>query len=93
MEPAPSGAERTARGGGEAGAWGPGRPAVPDAEEYRSLLRAASQVLDRVDRALGQLADGSYGRCSDCGAPLEDDLLSEDPTASRCAEHPADPLE
>lgn len=61
--------------------------AVPDAEEYRNLLAAATQVLDRVDRALGQLADGSYGRCSECGDLIDDALLEADPAAQRCAEH------
>jgi RNA polymerase-binding transcription factor DksA len=63
--------------------------ALPDAEEYRSLLAAAAQVLDRVDRALGELADGSYGRCKECGAVIADAVLETDPTAQRCAEHAA----
>lgn len=62
-------------------------PALPDAEQYRSLLAAAAQVLDRVDRALGQLADGSYGRCSECGSPIEHGVLERDPMADRCAAH------
>jgi RNA polymerase-binding transcription factor DksA len=60
---------------------------VPDAEGYRSLVDAATQVLDRVDQALGRLADGSYGRCSQCGAPIPPEVLEDDPTAQRC---PAD---
>lgn len=64
-----------------------GESAVPDAEQYRCLLDAAAQVLDGVDRALGELADGSYGRCSECGAVIADAILEIDPTAQRCAEH------
>ncbi len=69
-----------------------GATGTADAEEYRSLLDSARQVLDRVDRALGQLADGTYGRCSVCGAPIDDPLLEADPTAQHCAEHVAAPL-
>ena len=64
---------------------------TPDAEEYRSLLDSARHVLDRVDRALGQLADGAYGRCSVCGAAIDDRRLEADPTAQHCAEHTAGP--
>ena len=62
-------------------------PATPDAMAYRSLLDAAARVLDGVERSLGQLAEGSYGRCSACGAPIDDRLLEADPTTRRCAEH------
>ena len=68
-----------------------GGTGTPDAEGYRSLLDSARHVLDRVDRALGQLADGAYGRCSACGAPIDDRLLEADPTAQHCAEHAAGP--
>jgi RNA polymerase-binding transcription factor DksA len=60
---------------------------APEAEEYRNLLAAAAQILDGVDRALGQLADGSYGRCTECGAPIPDHTLQADPTAQRCPPH------
>jgi hypothetical protein len=69
-----------------------GMTGTADAEEYRSLLDSARQVLDRVDRALGQLADGAYGRCSVCGAAIDDRRLEADPTALHCAEHAAAPL-
>ena len=56
-------------------------------EDYRALLEAASQVLNRVDEALGQLAAGTYGRCRRCGAPVDSTTMAADPTAQHCADH------
>lgn len=62
-------------------------PVLDHYGEYRTLLDAVAHVLDGVDRALAQLAEGSYGRCSECGAPIGDDVLAADPTAQRCEDH------
>lgn len=62
-------------------------PVLDHYGEYRTLLDAVAHVLDGVDRALAQLADGCYGRCSECGAPIGDDVLAADPTAQRCEDH------
>ncbi len=56
-------------------------------EEYRSRLESAGRVLDGVDRALSALADGTYGTCAACGAPIDDMVLAQDPTALHCAGH------
>lgn len=56
-------------------------------EEYRSRLSSAGRVLDDVDRALSALADGSYGSCAVCGAPIDDAALAADPTALHCPHH------
>jgi hypothetical protein len=52
----------------------------PDIDQLETALRA-------VDRALARLDDGSYGRCEDCGAAIDDARLAVDPTAARCAAH------
>jgi RNA polymerase-binding transcription factor DksA len=43
-------------------------------------------VLDQVDEALARLDDGTYGRCVNCGRPIQDDRLAEDPTDQSCGE-------
>jgi hypothetical protein len=71
---------------------GTGHPALDgtdDGADYGALLRSAEALLDDVDRALAELAEGSYGRCAVCGAPIDDIVLAQDPTAQGCAQHPA----
>jgi hypothetical protein len=74
----------------------PASPSTPgpvaDRGEYRSTLDAAVTMLDRVDRALRQLADGSYGRCSECGQTIDPDVLEADPTQQWCRAHMAGPV-
>ena len=40
--------------------------------------------LREVEAALGRIADGSYGTCPDCGAPIPWARLNAYPTAERC---------
>lgn len=62
-------------------------------EEYRARLRSAGRVLDDVDRALSALADGSYGTCAVCAAPIDDAALVADPTTLHCPSHrPPEPI-
>lgn len=56
-------------------------------EEYRTLLEAAEQQLDDVDRALAALDEGTYGACEVCGVAIDDRDLAADPLVSRCATH------
>jgi len=57
--------------------------------DYATLLSRAEAMLDDVDRALIRLDQGSYGRCEVCGAAVDDDRLSSDPTATTCGDHAA----
>lgn len=45
------------------------------------------ELLERVDRALHDLDDGSYGRCEVCGDPVEPERLAADPLARLCIDH------
>jgi RNA polymerase-binding protein DksA len=62
---------------------------VADAEVERDRTELAA-----VQAALHRLADGSYGRCADCGEPISVQRLLAQPAALRClacqetAEHP-----
>src|ERR1700692_4400806 len=40
--------------------------------------------LSEVEAALNRIADGSYGTCGDCGAPIGWPRLNAQPTAERC---------
>ena len=40
-----------------------------------------------IERAMSGLIDGSYGRCSHCGASIEDDVIGADPLAIACSAH------
>ena len=54
----------------------------------------AAEALDRieadltgVERALTGLDDATYGTCSQCRVPLDEEALSADPFAVRCPDH------
>jgi len=49
-----------------------------------ALLDGARRRLAEIDAALVRLADGSYGQCTACGAPIGAARLSARPTASTC---------
>ena len=53
------------------------------------LIAEAEETLDRVDQALARLVEGSYGICSVCGEPIDEDLLVAAPTIDTCATHAA----
>ena len=40
-----------------------------------------SSVLDEVEQALARLDDGTYGRCEECGAPIDDGRLADSTVA------------
>ncbi len=45
------------------------------------------QLLADVTRAQVKIADGSYGRCDECGRDIGGPRLEARPWASRCIEH------
>jgi DnaK suppressor protein len=52
---------------------------VADAEAERDRTELAE-----VQAALRRLAEGSYGRCADCGEPIGSQRLQAQPAAARC---------
>ena len=57
--------------------------------QLQGLLDAARVELTELDRATDRLADGTYGRCAGCGAPIAAERLEALPattTCIRCAE-------
>ena len=57
-------------------------------DEQRSIDEALVQqvraALGEVERALGEIASGSYGRCRDCGLPIDPARLAARPVVQRC---------
>lgn len=46
-----------------------------------TLASYQSQLIEEIDEALGRIEDGTYGRCSRCGKPLDEERLKAMPTA------------
>jgi RNA polymerase-binding transcription factor DksA len=59
--------------------------AIATEQEERAVT---AEQLDRqltvVDRAIAKVSEGSYGRCDECGEPIEGNRLAALPTAIRC---------
>ena len=53
-------------------------------EAHRSAVDAVDGLLDEVELALARLDDGTYGRCEECGAPIDDARLAESPIERTC---------
>ena len=50
------------------------------------LAEADAQRAQLLEEALRKLGDGSYGKCIDCGGPIEPKRLAAVPWALRCLE-------
>ena len=55
-----------------------------EAEAHRSAVDAVDDLLDEVELALARLDDGTYGRCEECGAPIDDLRLEGSPIVRTC---------
>ena len=53
-------------------------------DTVRALLMAARTALRDIDRALDQMARGTYGRCVTCGNPIPEEKLEVLPMAAQC---------
>lgn len=60
---------------------------APEAEGGTIAPAPIEDELDAVEGALTRLDEGTYGRCRVCDAPLPDNALASDPTATACAVH------
>jgi RNA polymerase-binding transcription factor DksA len=52
--------------------------------QVAALLHQERSQLRELDRALGRLRDGTYGRCERCGQPIAAQRLAARPAASTC---------
>jgi DnaK suppressor protein len=53
-------------------------------ERVLTMARSLRTNLREVERALGKLEDGSYGRCERCGNPIGEERLDAIPWAPLC---------
>src|SRR5260370_15368663 len=51
-----------------------------------TLGSSQSRLIEEIDEALGRIEDGTYGQCSRCGKPLDEERLKAVPTAEYDAE-------
>lgn len=51
-----------------------------------TLASRQSELLEEIDEALGRIEDGTYGQCTRCGKPLDEERLKAMPTAKYDAE-------
>jgi len=51
-------------------------------------IDAVDVLLNEVEQSLARLDAGTYGRCEECGEPIDDARLAELPTARRCGACP-----
>jgi RNA polymerase-binding transcription factor DksA len=59
--------------------------AIATEQEERAVTAEQLDLqLSVVDRAIAKVSEGSYGRCDDCGEPIEGARLDALPTAVRC---------
>ncbi len=57
-----------------------------DREVDETLEENAEHVIQEIDEALQQIADGTYGTCLVCGDPIPEERLEAIPYATLCIE-------
>jgi RNA polymerase-binding protein DksA len=48
------------------------------------VLQTERGILENITAALARIADGSYGRCTECGAEIPDERLRAIPYTAQC---------
>ncbi|MFT4193302.1 TraR/DksA family transcriptional regulator [Ottowia sp.] len=61
-----------------------GRLSNQTREVDAALTALDAQELARIDRALDEMADGSYGDCEECGRPIPFERLKVEPMTRHC---------
>lgn len=56
-------------------------------EERQAEIIPLEKQLHNVERALAHIADGTYGQCEICQAPIETGRLEVNPEARTCRKH------
>ena len=60
--------------------------------ERNALVAALEPRYNNIVRALAKIADGTFGTCEICNAPIEEKRLTVDPSARTCIAHIEEPL-
>ena len=59
---------------------------VAQREHYLSLLASIRERRNQVEYALRRLDDGTYGKCEQCGQPIDPARLEVFPAATSCVQ-------
>ncbi len=59
---------------------------LSDGDRQAAVMENAARQRAEVEAALQRIADGTYGRCVDCGRELDAERLEARPEAARCLE-------
>jgi DnaK suppressor protein len=51
-----------------------------------SLVGGEKEALDKIEFALGRIADGSYGKCEECGKKIPESRLEAIPYTAVCVQ-------
>jgi RNA polymerase-binding transcription factor DksA len=57
---------------------------VADYSALRSMEQNLEEHLEKVKRALQRIAEGTYGKCEQCGKEIERARLEAEPVAAAC---------
>ena len=57
---------------------------VARSEVEESIVRSDDQLVQKINLALKQIEDGTYGKCSSCGAAISIERLEAKPSVSLC---------
>jgi len=58
--------------------------ATAERTETMGIIENLKIHLDGVDRAIGRIAEGTYGVCEICGKKIPEDRMRYRPTSSQC---------
>jgi RNA polymerase-binding transcription factor len=62
---------------------------LSDFERETAVIEAAQSERGEIEAALARIADGTFGRCIDCGKEIPEGRLEIKPEAARCMEDQA----
>lgn len=57
-----------------------------DQIEDESTLSTLEEEMEQIDRAVNKIEEGTYGKCSNCGKPIEEKRLEFNPSATYCSQ-------
>jgi len=58
-----------------------------DYEQKSALIKPLEARLIQVEEALGRIETGTFGKCTVCNGPIEEERLSANPSATTCMKH------
>ncbi|MGI9242960.1 MAG: TraR/DksA family transcriptional regulator [Verrucomicrobiales bacterium] len=60
------------------------RVTLPESEVESAIVNSNDNLLEKIELALRQIEDGSYGKCESCGKEIAEARLLAKPAVSLC---------